>query len=186
MTRTAWGIAAAALVGLAGCAPDPGDPKAELEALARDLRGKVEPLPALAVQDSGRFEAQALPDPFHPWAPVRPQDLVSRADRALLANYSSHAELERARARAVDDAARAVADAEERIARLRQRLQALAAATPSKSGPTTRSATQRKELEAELKRTEDLLAARRSESTAIQGWFADDLKRYAELTARRR
>ena len=86
-----------------------------------------------------------------------------RRDRALLATYTSTHEIEQARERALKDNQAAVADIEKRIAALRQK----------------------KASDAELKSQEGLLAAKKKEGDAISQRYADDRRRYLELTTRK-
>jgi hypothetical protein len=86
-----------------------------------------------------------------------------RRDRALLATYTSAHDIEQARERALKDNRAAVADIEKRIATLRQ----------GKAG------------EAEIKVQENMLAGKKREGEAISQRYAEDRKRYVELTTKK-
>ena len=67
-THIAWRIAAAiALVVLAACGSEEhGDLKQELNALTKDLRGRVDPLPQVRPYEPVPYTSEALIDPFRP------------------------------------------------------------------------------------------------------------------------
>jgi hypothetical protein len=86
-----------------------------------------------------------------------------RRDRALLATYTSTHDIEQARDRALKDNQAAVTDLEKRIATMKQ----------SKAG------------EGEIKVQEEMLATKKKEGEAINQRYADDRKRYVELTTKK-
>jgi type IV pilus assembly protein PilP len=66
MTR-ALRVAAAAALALAGCGGERfGDLKQELAQMTRDLRGRVEPLPAVKTYEPVPYRGDSLVDPFLP------------------------------------------------------------------------------------------------------------------------
>lgn len=92
----------------------------------------------------------------------------NRRDRALLATYTSEAEVENARGRALEGNQLQIQEIEQKIAALRKRR-----ASPSENAST---------IDAELKIQDGLLAAKRKEADAINARYGDDRKRYLELT----
>jgi len=66
--RVAWQVAAlSAFVFLAACGSEEhGDLKQELNALTKDLRGRVDPLPQVKPYEPVPYTSEALIDPFRP------------------------------------------------------------------------------------------------------------------------
>lgn len=60
-----WLILSACFL-LSSCGSQRSDVKAELEALTKDLQGKVNPIPQLAPIEAFKYEASGMPDPFQP------------------------------------------------------------------------------------------------------------------------
>ena len=92
----------------------------------------------------------------------------ARRDQALLATYASEKEVEDGRRRALENDQRLLAELEGKVAALKKR-----------RGAAGRSP---KEIDAELRTQEGLLATKKKEVAAINAKYDDDKKRYLELT----
>ena len=92
----------------------------------------------------------------------------ARRDQALLATYASEKEVEDGRRRALENDQRLLRELEGKIAALKQR-----------RGAAGQS---RKEIDAELRTQEGLLATKKKEVAAINTKYDEDKKRYLELT----
>jgi len=181
-------LALCATLALVACGPEQGDLKQELEALSKDLRGRVDPLPARRPREEAAFDAAVLPDPFHPWLAVPKDDPAGRRDRMLLSRYSSVEEIDRARARATAEIVGRIAASDESLANLRKRRADLAKESELYKGNKLPSklASAISELEAGIRRQETFVAARRQELAAVERLYDEDRARYAELRARRK
>src|SRR5689334_12927716 len=87
-----------------------------------------------------------------------------RRDRALLATYSSEAEIDTARKRALEGNLGQIKDSETKIAGLKKRKAA------------------KENVDSELSAEENLLAVKKKETEQINHRYDDDKKRYLELT----
>ena len=111
-----------------------------------------------------------------------------RRNRALLATYTSEKEIDTARARALKDNEGAVADLEKRIAGMKQKRadmqKEMDAATKkdAKGNPPAKLADDLRNQDFDIKTQEDLLAAKKKESAAINARYDEDKKRFVELT----
>jgi chromosome segregation ATPase len=91
-----------------------------------------------------------------------------RRDRALLATYTSEADIDQARARALKDNQASVTDLESKIALLKKKR-----AEPGANVTT---------IDIDLKGQESLLSAKKHEGAQINARYDEDKKRYSELT----
>jgi hypothetical protein len=92
-----------------------------------------------------------------------------RRDRALLATYTSEAEIDQARTRALKDNQASIAEIQNKIALLHKK----------RGEPNAKD---KAGLDADLRAQEGLLAVKKKEADSINHRFDDDKKRYAELT----
>ena len=93
-----------------------------------------------------------------------------RRDRALLATYTSEADIDQARARALKENQAAMTDLESKIALLKK-----------KRGEPNADV---RGIDTDLKAQEGLLAAKRKEADSINAKYDDDKRRYIEITKR--
>ena len=121
-----------------------------------------------------RFDAQASADERAKKqaeeADRKKRDALSkeegRRDRALLATYSSAADVDQARKRALEGSQAQIRELEAKVAGLQRRKAA------------------KENVDAELKVDGDLLALKRKEAESINHRYDDDKKRYLELTGK--
>jgi predicted RNase H-like nuclease (RuvC/YqgF family) len=109
----------------------------------------------------------------------------ARRNRALLATYTSEADIETARKRALEDNQKAVAETEARIAALKKRqgdLKKEMEFFQGKNKPPAKLEQEIKDNEFSIQTQQNLLAQKRKEVDTINAKYDDDKKRYVELT----
>jgi hypothetical protein len=109
----------------------------------------------------------------------------SRRNKALLATYTSEADIEAARKRALADNERAVKETEARIAALKKRQGELRKELEfyqGKNKPPAKLEQDIKDNEFSIQTQENLLAQKRKEVDAINARYDEDRKRFVELT----
>jgi len=109
----------------------------------------------------------------------------SRRNKALLATYTSEADIEAARKRALADNERAVKETEARIAALKKRQGELRKELEfyqGKNKPPAKLEQDIKDNEFSTQTQENLLAQKRKEVDAINARYDEDRKRFVELT----
>ncbi|MEW5862888.1 MAG: DUF4124 domain-containing protein [Pseudomonadota bacterium] len=109
----------------------------------------------------------------------------SRRNKALLATYTSEADIEAARKRALADNERAVKETEARIAALKKRQGELRKELEfyqGKNKPPAKLEQDIKDNEFSIQAQENLLAQKRKEVDAINARYDEDRKRFVELT----
>jgi hypothetical protein len=108
-----------------------------------------------------------------------------RRDRALLATYTSEADVQAARKRALLDNEKAIAAIDLRSASIRKRQAELAKELEfykGKNKPPAKFEQEIKSLESDLKAQEEQRAKRHKDAEAINARYDEDLRRYVELT----
>jgi len=108
----------------------------------------------------------------------------TRRDRALLATYTSEADVEDARKRALADNEKAVKEVEQRIAALKKRQAELAKESEfykGKNKPPAKLEEDMKNAEIDLKAQQSLLDAKKKEVISINAKYDEDRRRYLEL-----
>jgi hypothetical protein len=109
----------------------------------------------------------------------------TRRNRALLATYTSEADIEAARKRALADNERAVQEVETRIGFIKKRQADLAKEQEfykGKSKPPAKLDEDVKNAEIDLRAQQSLLEAKRKEVNSINAKYDEDKRRFAELT----
>jgi hypothetical protein len=108
-----------------------------------------------------------------------------RRNRALLATYTSEKDIDQARSRALKENEEAVKDIEMRIGALKKRQDDLKKEQAKAQGNDKQPAkfeNDMKNAEFDIKTQQDVLAAKKKEVDLINARYADDKKRYNELT----
>ena len=120
------------------------------------------------------------------------RDIAEKEERrraeALLATYTSEADIERARTRALAENKKAIADIELRTAAIRKRQAGYKRELEFYSGknkPPARLDQDIKSAEIDLKALEDLRTAKSKEVDSINAKYDDDKRRYAEILSKR-
>lgn len=109
----------------------------------------------------------------------------TRRTRALLATYTSEADIEAARQRALADNQKAVQEIETRIAAIKKRQAGYAKDMEfykGKNKPPARLEQDARNVEIDLKAQEGLLEAKQKEVGTINAKYDEDKRRYLELT----
>lgn len=109
----------------------------------------------------------------------------SRKNKALLSTYTSEADIERARKRALEDNQKAVKETEGRIAALQKRQGQLKKEMEfyqGKNKPPAKMAQEMKDNEFSIGTQQNLLAQKKKEVDSINAKYDEDKKRYIELT----
>lgn len=109
----------------------------------------------------------------------------ARRNRALLATYTSEADIETARKRALADNEKAVKETEARIAALKKRQGELRKELEfyqGKNKPPAKLEQDIKDTDFSIQTQENLLAQKRKEVDAINARYDEDRKRFVELT----
>jgi len=109
----------------------------------------------------------------------------TRRNRALLATYTSEADIETARKRALADNEKAVKETEARIAALKKRQGELRKELEfyqGKNKPPAKLEQDIKDTDFSIQTQENLLAQKRKEVDAINARYDEDRKRFVELT----
>lgn len=111
----------------------------------------------------------------------------ARRNQALLATYTSEADIEDARKRALAENEKAVQEIEARIASVRKRQAELAKESEfykGKNKPPAKLEEDLKNAELALKAQQDLLEAKKKEASAINARYDERRRRYLELTGK--
>jgi hypothetical protein len=109
----------------------------------------------------------------------------SRRNRALLATYTSVADIDQARNRALAENQKTAVEVQARIEGIKKehtRLSKELEFYTGKNKPPAKLIEEIKNTEIDVKAQEDLLAAKKREVTTINAKYDDDKKRYLELT----
>jgi hypothetical protein len=109
----------------------------------------------------------------------------SRRNRALLATYTSIADIDQARSRALAENQKTAIEVQARIEGIkkeRTRLSKELEFYAGKNKPPAKLLEEIQNTEIDVKAQEDLLAAKKREVTTINAKYDDDKKRYLELT----
>ena len=107
----------------------------------------------------------------------------ARRNRALLATYSSEADIEAARKRAIDDNNKGIEEIQSRIDQLKKRLDGFNKEMEfyqGKNKPPAKLAEDVRETQASMKAQEDLMAKKKDVS-AINARYDEEKKRFADL-----
>lgn len=108
-----------------------------------------------------------------------------RREKALLASYTSEADIEASRKRALLDNEKAVRDIDARIANIKKNQVELAKEMEfykGKNKPPAKLAQDVKNAETDLKAQEDLRELKKKDADAINAKYDEDKRRYIELT----
>ena len=109
----------------------------------------------------------------------------TRKNKALLSTYTSEADIERARKRALEDNQKAVLETEKRIAGLKKRQDELRKELEffqGKNKPPAKMQQEIKDNEFTIETQENLLGQKKKDVDGINAKYDDDKKRYLELT----
>lgn len=109
----------------------------------------------------------------------------SRKNKALLSTYTSEADIELARKRALEDNQKAVKETETRIAALKKRQADLKKEMEffqGKNKPPAKMEQEMKDNDFSIGTQENLLAQKKKEVDSINAKYDEDKKRYIELT----
>lgn len=109
----------------------------------------------------------------------------SRKNKALLSTYTSEADIELARKRALEDNQKAVKETETRIAALKKRQTDLKKEMEffqGKNKPPAKMEQEMKDNDFSIGTQENLLAQKKKEVDSINAKYDEDKKRYIELT----
>jgi len=109
----------------------------------------------------------------------------SRKNKALLSTYTSEADIELARRRALEDNQKAVKETETRIAALKKRQADLKKEMEffqGKNKPPAKMEQEMKDNDFSIGTQENLLAQKKKEVDSINAKYDEDKKRYIELT----
>jgi hypothetical protein len=113
---------------------------------------------------------------------------AARRNRALLATYTSEQDIDEARSRALADNEQAVRDVELRIDAIKKRQASYDKELEFYKGgnkPPARLQDDIRDAEIDLQAQENLLVVKKKDVNSINTRYADDKKRYRELTGRR-
>ena len=113
---------------------------------------------------------------------------AARRNRALLATYTSEQDIDEARSRALADNELAVRDVELRIDAIKKRQASYDKELEFYKGgnkPPARLQDDIRDAEIDLQAQENLLVVKKKDVNSINARYADDKKRYRELTGRR-
>jgi hypothetical protein len=113
---------------------------------------------------------------------------AARRNRALLATYTSEQDIDEARSRALADNEQAVRDVELRIDAIKKRQASYDKELEFYKGgnkPPARLQDDIRDAEIDLQAQENLLVVKKKDVNSINARYADDKKRYRELTGRR-
>jgi hypothetical protein len=113
---------------------------------------------------------------------------AARRNRALLATYTSEQDIDEARSRALADNEQAVKDVELRIDAIKKRQASYDKELEFYKGnnkPPVRLQDDIRDAEIDLQAQENLLVVKKKDVNNINARYADDKKRYRELTGRR-
>jgi hypothetical protein len=113
---------------------------------------------------------------------------AARRNRALLATYTSEQDIDEARSRALADNEQAVRDVELRIDAIKKRQASYDKELEFYKGgnkPPARLQDDIRDAEIDLQAQQNLLVVKKKDVNSINARYADDKKRYRELTGRR-
>jgi len=159
-------------------APDPSRGGVQLDKQGRPV-GKIEPAPtpeqarAKAAEEERRREA------------AKEQEITARRDRALLASYTTEAEIDLARARAVGTVESQIQSAQAYLAQLTKRKTELDA-RKAKLGDSPMPPQLEREsasVDAEYAKNSDLVVQKQRELAAVTARYDGDKQRWRELKA---
>ena len=159
-------------------APDPSRGGVQLDKQGRPV-GKIEPAPtpeqarAKAAEEERRREAE------------KEQEITARRDRALLASYTTEAEIDLARARAVGTVESQIQSAQAYLAQLTKRKTELDA-RKAKLGDSPMPPQLEREsasVDAEYAKNSDLVVQKQRELAAVTARYDGDKQRWRELKA---
>ncbi len=155
-----------------------GQPMEQLNSQGMVVR-RIDPQASAADQAAKAKEAEEK----------RKRDVIlkeeSRKNKALLSTYTSEADIERARKRALEDNQKAVAETEGRIAALKKRQADLKKEMEffqGKNKPPAKMEQEIKDNSFSIATQENLLGQKKKEVDSINAKYDEDKKRYIELT----
>ncbi len=159
-------------------APDPSRGGVQLDKQGRPV-GKIEPAPtpeqarAKAAEEERRREA------------AKEQEITARRDRALLASYTTEAEIDLARARAVGTVESQIQSAQAYLAQLTKRKTELDARKAKLGGSPMPPQLERESasVDAEYAKNSDLVVQKQRELAAVTARYDGDKQRWRELKA---